>query len=384
MNAIDIIIILLVIFTVLRGVEVGLVRQASSLIGLIGGIFLGSAIASRLDIGPGMQSLFVVTTIIFLIIISELLGLKAKQWLDKTLITHADKALGGAMGVITCLALVWLGSTLISAMPAPAVQQGIRDSRIIRWLDSRLPPATDVLSQLERSFAETGLPELFGANEPDLNPGSARLPELDAFGAIVNQARPSIVEIEGRSCQGIGVGSGFVVAEDLIMTNAHVIAGMRTPYIRDDNGRQIGEVVAFNKDLDIAVLRVKDPAGAPLELDIQKQAPGGAAVVLGYPNGGPFMASPARIVEIFTAVGRDIYGEAPIERDVYALRADIKPGNSGGPVLDEDGDVIGVIFARSTEYDGVGYAVLSDEVDDVVTAAVTNPSPGESRRCLAN
>ena len=383
MNLVDIIIFFLVIFTILRGVEVGLIRQASSLVGIVGGVLLGSFIVTQISATPAWNAFTVVATIILLTVITEVLGAQLKLKLHDTVMNKIDRSLGGVMGIVTCLALVWLGSTLITAVPSVSIQQNVRDSRIIAWMDGTLPPATDVISQLERTLAQTGLPEFLGEAQLQVAPDRAELPNLGEFDAVVAAATPSIVELDGRSCQGLGVGSGFVVDDDLVITNAHVVGGMRYPYVSDENGRHAAEVVAFDPELDIAVLKVANLAGEPLDILDRRVDIGTAGVVLGYPNGGPFVARPARAVDIFRALGRDIYDEDSVEREVYALRAEIEPGNSGGPLLSADGDVIGVIFARSTAYQGVGYAVTTPAIVDVLEEAETNPSAGTSTRCLA-
>lgn len=382
MNVVDVLIILLVIATVIRGVEIGLIRQAASLLGLIGGVFLGSTIASWIGGSALSQTITIVAVIIMTVLAFEILGAHLKIRISASHINHADKSLGAAMGVVTCLALVWLGSTLVSAIPERGIQESIRDSRVIAWLDKTLPPATDVLSQLEQSFSNIGLPELFGNIEPDLRPTDTTLPELSDFTNVVQTAKPSIVEIEGRSCQGIGVGSGFVATNNLIVTNAHVVAGMRTPYVRDDNGRRSASVVAFDPDLDMAILQTTNLAGEPLPITEAIAKTGTPGVVLGYPEGGPFVAKPARVVELFTALGKDIYNQSDSKKKIYALRADIQPGNSGGPLLDKNGNVIGVIFARSTAYEGVGYAVTTPEIIQLLEQAQSNPSAGSSLRCI--
>lgn len=374
-------IVILLLVGALRGYEIGLVRQAGSFVGLAGGLALGAGIVALIDASLGFGIIIVLLAIVVGVGTGELFGIKAKLFLHERRINKLDKTFGAALGVVTCAALVWLGSALASGVPSTAFRQGIRDSRVIMWLDSSLPPATDVLSQLERSLAQTGLPDLFGNLEPSLPDRDAPLPDIDTFNAVIENARTSVVEIEGRSCQGIGTGSGFVAAPNYIVTNAHVVAGMRQPYVRDQTGRQQATVAHFDPDLDIAVLRIERTDGQALDITPELQPTGTAGVVLGYPSGGPFAARPAVIVEQFTALGRDIYEDRPSERHVYALRADVEPGNSGGPLLDQHGDVIGLIFARSTTYAQVGYALTTPPVLSALAAAQATPSPGQSLRC---
>lgn len=383
MNFVDLGIILLVIVTLIRGAEIGLVRQISSLVGLVAGIVIGSLISSWINADPLFSLALIIFAVIGAIAAAEYGGIRLKVLLHEKKINKLDRILGSVVGVVICLMLVWFGSTLVSAIPSPGLQQGVRDSRVIVWLDSKLPPATAIMQWFEQSLAQTKIPEIVRELEPKLPDTNAKLPDLGSLNAVVTSARPSVVEIEGRSCFGIGVGSGFVADDGIVITNAHVVAGMRHPYVQDANGRHAAEIIGFDADLDIAVLRTNSLAGAPLTIIDNTVANGTQGVVLGYPGGGPFTASPAAVIERFTALGKDIYNEQTGRRDVYALKANVREGNSGGPLLDTNGDVIGVIFARSTSYEQVGYALTTPNVIQTLNAAKQSPSSAGSTRCSA-
>ncbi|MEK7152531.1 MAG: trypsin-like peptidase domain-containing protein, partial [Patescibacteria group bacterium] len=175
-------------------------------------------------------------------------------------------------------------------------------------------------------------------------------------------ARLSVVKVQGTGCGGVSTGSGFVSDEDLVITNAHVIAGVKAPHIIDGNGKHAAQVIWFDEDLDMAVLRTANLAGDPLEMLTDIAANGTAAAVAGYPGGGSFTADPAIVLDSFRAVGSNIYNQGGTERDVYSIKAAIEPGNSGGPLINKDGDVIGLGFAESTAYDDVGYALTMSDV----------------------
>jgi S1-C subfamily serine protease len=354
MNLTDLVILLLILLTIVRGAEIGLVRQVSSLVGLTIGIVAGSLISSWV-----------------------------KLLLHERKINTLDRAFGSVIGVFICLMLVWFGSAVISAIPSPWLQQNVRDSRSIVWLDRKLPPATDIMKWFEGSLASTNIPQIVKELEPSLPTTNAKLPDVGSFNNVVTNAQPSVVEIEGRSCYGITVGSGFVADDGIVVTNAHVVAGMIYPYVQDDSGRHLASIIGFDPDLDIAVLRTNNLAGKPLPMLDDRVDNGTQGVVLGYPGGGPFTVKPAAVIEHFTALGKNIYEEGVDRRDVYALKADIREGNSGGPLLDSKGRVIGVAFARSTAYNEVGYALSTPAVIDTLAAAEQNPDAGESARCSA-
>lgn len=382
MNVIDFLILALVLLTIARGMEIGLIRQAASFGGLLLGLVLSSIIASFLQTGPLISIIIIGFGVLGAIIGSEYAGVKLKHLLHENKLNKVDRGFGAILGGIIGLALVWFCAAVVPTIPSTALRQEVRDSKVIAWLDNNLPPTTTIMGWLEDSLAQTKLPEILSGLEPKINNTDANIPDVASFNSVIASARDSVVEIEGRSCGGIGVGSGFIVAPNYIVTNAHVVAGMRYPYVQDIDGRHSAEVVAFNPDLDIAVLRTDRLQGKSLPLSSQTAQVDTPGVALGYPGGGPFTAQPAAIIERFTALGKDIYEESQTRRDVYALKSDIEPGNSGGPLLDSDGQVIGVIFARSTVYEQVGYALSSPAVQQIVTAAQAQSNTNGSLRCL--
>lgn len=382
MTYVDIIIILVMIFAAVRGVDIGFVRQAGGLLGLWLGLALGGWIVSSFSMQSTVAIVILIACIVFGVIGGEVAGAKLKELVHERKINVLDRVFGAVMGIVTSLVVIWLGSTLITIVSSQGLQSAVRDSAIIRYLDRSLPPATDAIASLETYLASTGIPDMVKTEEPDLGGSSTPLPDLTSFASVIAGAQPSTLEIEGRSCSGIDVGSGFIADTNLVMTNAHVVAGMRTPFVRDATGRHPARIVAFDPVLDIAVLRVDDITGSALPLLSSEVPKGTTGVVLGYPGGGKFQAKPAIVADTFRAIGKDIYGDAAASRTIYALRADIVKGNSGGPLLDEQGNVIGVIFARSTSYNQVGYALTSPTVLPVLEQAKTSPSPGDSLRCL--
>jgi S1-C subfamily serine protease len=157
-------------------------------------------------------------------------------------------------------------------------------------------------------------------------------------------------------------GTGFVAATNRIITNAHVVAGVKNLVVIDSNGIHHATVVLFDKDLDVAILQANDLAGKPLALNTTTVADGTAAAILGYPGGGSFTASAAAVLESFAARGRNIYNQGETQRSIYSVKGSVEEGNSGGPLITKDGSVIGVIFAKSTTYDTLGYALTMQAV----------------------
>jgi S1-C subfamily serine protease len=375
MNIIDVLIILLVASAFMRGRELGFVRQFFSSVGFFVGLFLGALLQPHIvqyAHTPLSRSLFTLGTTLgcafLLLAIGEMAGimLKAKFW--RWHINPIDNIFGSVLGAVSILLIVWLSSSILASFPAPNLQAALHNSAIISRLTRLLPSAPTVVANLGNLIDPNGFPQVFNGSEPG-PPKHIPQPSLGEMQPAVNQARPSVVKIEGSGCGGIVEGSGFVVGANLVATNAHVVAGINRPRVFDGNGSHPVQVIWFDPDLDFAVLRVNDLAGAPLVFNTADQPRGTAAAVLGFPGGGSFVADPAAILDQFTANGRNIYNQGDTERDVYEISADVIPGNSGGPLIAKDGSVIGVVFAESTSYAHVGYALSSSEVTAEINQA---------------
>jgi S1-C subfamily serine protease len=260
--------------------------------------------------------------------------------------------------------IVWLAIPALANAPGwPA--RAARDSLIVRRIAAIAPDPPEALEALARQVGATG-PEALGrlVDPPDTGspPTSNLAPEVDAA------VRASTVKIEGAACDVVQNGSGFVAGPDLVVTNAHVVAGEReTAVVAPDGGRHGGRVVAFDAPRDLALVAVPGLDLPVLPLDAATV--GAVGAVYGYPGGGPLVPSPSRIADRITAVGPDIYGGADTERDVFVLAADIKPGDSGGPLVDTDGDVVGVAFAIDRARTGTAYALADTELRAVLGAA---------------
>ncbi|MEO6513357.1 MAG: MarP family serine protease [Candidatus Saccharimonadales bacterium] len=375
MNIIDVLIILLVASAFMRGRELGFVRQFLSSVGFFVGLFIGVLLQPHVVHYAHTalsKSLFTLGTTLgcafLLLAVGEILGIMLKGKLWRWHINPIDNALGSVLGAVTILLIVWLSSSILESFPAPNLQAALRNSAILSRLTRVLPSAPSIVANLGNLIDPNGFPQVFSGIEPG-PPKNVPQPSLGEMQPAVNKDRPSVVKIEGRGCGGVVEGSGFVVGGNLIATNAHVVAGITRPRVFDSNGSHAVQVIWFDPDLDFAVLRVTDLAGSPLVFNTANQPRGTPAAVLGFPGGGAFVADPAAILDQFTANGRNIYNEGSTERDVFEISADVIPGNSGGPLIAKDGSVIGVVFAESTSYDHVGYALTSSQVVSEINQA---------------
>ncbi|HJQ08797.1 MAG TPA: MarP family serine protease [Candidatus Saccharimonadales bacterium] len=384
MNWLDLFIIVFLIAALLRGTEVGFVRQFFSTAGFFLGLFLGAWAQGNfihMAGAPESRALFALLFILGIALVGmtagEYVGLRLKFKLRETdLGEKLDRVFGSALAVVTLLAAVWLGAAIFRGIPDGPWQRQIGSSRVIGYLDSTLPSAPNVLTKLGHLIDPNGFPQVFTGLEPKVKTDTP-LPDMGEFNSALQTARASVVKIGGQGCGGIVQGTGFIASERLVITNAHVVAGVNRPMVIDQTGQHRATVVWFNPDLDLAILRTNELTGPPLVLSDQVAQNGTPVAVLGYPGGGDVAAAPAVILESFTARGRNIYNEGSTRRHIYSFKGDVEQGNSGGPLLAKDGSVAGIIFAKSTSYSQVGYALVMEPVLDALNQAkATNQAVG--------
>jgi S1-C subfamily serine protease len=368
-NFVDLGIILVLGLAAAHGVTQGAALQVLSFGGFWLGLLLGATLApvtsSIADSDFANVFISLITFLGLALIggaIGRYVGTHAWGALRRRNLGAPDAVLGSVVAVIAALAAVWLLAILLTAGPTRNVARAVNQSVIVRTLVNRLPPAPSVFSRLQQFIATTPFPRVFEGIEP-IPAGPIRVPDNALVQAAVNAAQQSTVRITGVGCGGIQTGSGFVAGNGLIVTNAHVVAGITSPQVEDSNGTHRSTPVLFDPALDVAVLRTNTAlAGRPLPLLNAEVQRGQGGAVLGYPGGGRFAAGPGAVLRKFVATGRDIYGRALTRRDVYQVQASIKQGNSGGPFVRQDGTVLGVIFAASTSEGNVGYALTSQQI----------------------
>lgn len=364
----DILIIVVVAGSVYRSHGSGFVRQFCGFAGFMLGLVVGRALEPYIiQIAHTTTSRAIVTIVTIMgvaligLTIGEIVGLHLKRHLVKRRINRVDDAFGGVLTGVTILLSVWLLAAVATTLQSGSVESLVKNSHIVSGLNRVLPPAPSVIASLGELIDPNGFPDVFIGSEP-IPRGDIDLPALGDLATAVNTDKDSVVRLQGQGCGGIVAGSGFVIAKDLIATNAHVVAGITKPVIQDVNGTHNGRVVWFDPQLDFALVRVPDLAGKPLSFDTSPAEPGTPAAALGYPGGGKFTAEPAAVLNQLRAGGRDIYGRGHTVRDIYEIKASIIPGNSGGPLITKDGRVIGVVFAESTSYERIGYALTATKV----------------------
>ena len=358
-------------FTVLMalwGYAQGLVVGALSLVGFVAGALLGSRVGPLLlEEGSSSPYAPLMTLTGGLVIGSlmaaggELLGFRLRRRLPGRL--NSFDGLGGAV-LIACvgLALAWVaGAVALQTPGARTLRPDIQRSRILQTLNSALPPSGPILNAIARFDP---LPQISGPapNVPAPNPRVARDPEVRA-------ASRSVVRVLGTAC-GLGVqGSGWLAGDGIVVTNAHVVAGQEDTTVQagGEGPRHDAEVIFFDPRNDLAVLRSSGVRGLPA-LPVSSDAqPGTAGAILGFPENGPYDVRPGRLGETRTILSQDAYGEGRFRRLVTSLRGLVRSGNSGGPMVDEEGRVLTTIFASTV---GAGGSSGFGVPDELVSAAL--------------
>jgi S1-C subfamily serine protease len=391
MNLIDVLIIVLIIVSLVRGAEVGALRQVFSTVGFFGGLFLGAWIephfahfAHTAATRSWLALAITLGTALILLGVGEYLGVTLKSKLmSHHKSEYIDRGLGSVVGATTLLITIWLSAAILTTLPFPGLQNALRGSSLVSFLDRNLPSAPSVISGLGHVIDPNGFPQVFAGTEPVPINQNTTLPSLGSLNSAVVEDEASVVKIEGTGCGGIVEGSGFIVANGLIATNAHVIAGVQQPYVLDKNGQHAATVIWFDPNLDFAVLSVNQLAGSPLAINTSIASNGTPSVVLGYPGGGDFTAKPAVVLDEFTATGRNIYDQGNTNRDIYEIKATVIPGNSGGPLVVANGSVIGIVFAESTAYNQVGYALTMHQVVSELHQAESQRQAVSTGACAA-
>jgi len=388
-NLIDVLLLIAVALAAVRGIQLGASVQLGSYGGFWLGLFLG-AIAAPVLVGPIHTPIW--RTISSLVILfgtatilagaGRKLGVTVWKSIRRVKLAAVDSVLGAAIAVVATLLGIWVIAGIAVNTPFSALSSQVASSRIVRGLDKVLPAAPSVFSRIQAFVNSQGFPSVFASLPPQLA-GPVGLPVNSQVSQVVSSYSASVVKIEGVGCGQIQEGSGFLVAPGVVVTNAHVVAGIAHPYIIDSHGQHNATTVFFDPQLDIALLKAGGLTEPSLTVSTQTYYRDTNAVVLGYPGGGPLTYGPAGIMATFNATGRDIYGKGLTTRLVYEIEAIVRPGNSGGPLLDMNGQVIGVVFSRSTTNPDVGFALASPEVDQEILAHQTAGQEVSTGACVS-
>ncbi|MEI7838189.1 MAG: MarP family serine protease [bacterium] len=388
MNIADLLIVVLVIFMVYRGLSIGFTREIFATTGFIISIIVGVSIIPliiRHMTNTSSKALWAISLMIVSLFIfvtaGEMIGYYLKVKIArKAPLEKTDKILGGVLRFAGTIIIVWIVGSILIKFPNVNVQSQVQQSYILGQINKDFPSTPKFISSIDSIISPNGFPLAFVGNEPLVNSHISlnSTPELDA---AVNADQKSVVKVEGLGCGGIVEGSGFVAANNLVITNAHVVAGILKPYVYDTNGQHSAVVVYFNPSLDLAIIRTSNLAGLPLKINNSLVNDSTIGAVMGYPGGGQLQAKTAAILSQLLANGRNIYNQGMTVRSIYALQADIQPGNSGGPFIDSNGQVDGLVFAKSTAYANQGYALTMVPVVEALQSNLNSYNAVSTGQC---
>ena len=373
MSLLDVALVLATTAFAVGGFRQGFVTAVLSFLGFFGGAVLGAQLADPVASRLAPDSSWRVAVAVAVVLALALLGQVVAVWLGNQLrqrltwrpVQRLDAVLGAVVSAVAVLLVFWMVATPLASAPYPRVSSAVRDSQVVRAVDDVVPrQVRSLYSSLRDAVRGYDFPEVFGP----LVPTRVRdVPKPDPAllrSRGVSAARDSVVKITGLagSCARRVEGSGFVYAPDRIMTNAHVVAGVDRPSVEVGGEQRAATVVLYDPSTDVAVLRVPDLGLRALAFAPRPVDTGDDAVVLGYPEDGPFFAGAARIRDRMEIRGPDIYDDRTVTRQVYSIYGDVRSGNSGGPLIAPDGTVLGVIFAAAVDQQQTGFVLTAAEV----------------------
>jgi S1-C subfamily serine protease len=396
MDLLDLFLIVVSIGFAFSGYRQGFLIGVLSFLGFLGGGILGAKYAPSLHTafgGHGNSALFGLLTVFIAATLGQLLATAIGIAVRRRITWHPARVVdsfgGAAVSVISVLLVAWLVGTALAHSALTGIARQVRHSAVLSHIDDVMPDtARTWFSSFRRLLDQNGFPQVFGAISPE---HIVKVPPPDprvANSKAVRLARPSIVKITGvaPSCRRQLEGSGFVYAQEHVLTNAHVVAGVQSPTVTTIDGQTFdARVVLYDSDRDVAVLDVPGLDAQPLAFT-GPATRGEGAVVAGYPQNGPFRPVAARIRGQEEARGPDIYQSKQVTRQIYSIYAVVRPGNSGGPLLDatlEGGRpvVFGVVFAAAVDDARTGYALTAREVASDARSAENATTAVSTRGC---
>lgn len=337
-------------------------------LGAIAGVMLAPHIVSHIS-SPRTKLFAALILILVLVVIGEVAGVVLGRAVRGSIrsgpVRVVDSVVGVALQLVVVVVAAWLLASPLTSSDQPNLAAAVKGSKVVGEVDKYAPDwLRAVPKRMSTLLSSSGLPDVL---EPlgrtpihAVDPPDASL----ADSLVVGTARPSVVKIRGvaPACQKVLEGTGFVIAPNRVMSNAHVVAGSDTVTVEAEGEKYDATVVSYDPDADISILDVPNLPLKPLVFAEQPAKSGTDAVVLGFPGGGDFAATPARVREIIELSGPDIYKSTTVNREVYTIRGTVRQGNSGGPMINRAGQVIGVVFGAAVDDNDTGFVMTANEV----------------------
>jgi S1-C subfamily serine protease len=391
MNLLDAVVLLLLLLSLVAGARAGFFGPVLGLVGAVTGFGVALLLASVLrdqlaQIEQPMRALVTILGLGAFVVGGEATGAAVGASMSMGLRRSAFRpidAMGGALvGAAHVVLLVWLLGGMVAAGMAPSIGALAHDSVAVRIATERLPPPMTVAGRLLALLDTTELPPLFGGLEP-LPAEPVELPADAEARALAESALGSTARISATGCgAGLSVGSGFFVSPTHAVTNAHVVAGSDAATVTVGGATLDAVVVVFDDEADLALLNVPGASAPALQLAQASPARGTTAVALGFPGGGDLTVTAAGVTASHDIAGPNIYGAGSFPRSVVELRAQVRRGNSGGPLVIGPGLVGGVIFGASRVSPDVGYAIGADEAVERLLPFLGATAPVDTGSCL--
>lgn len=390
MDILDVVIIVLLIAFAFSGLHRGLTGVALSLAGLLAGLFLGAVVAPPLARAITQdrttQPLFAIGIFVGVALLIEgigtAIGFRIRQRTQRIVILgKADAGVGAVLAIVAGLAATWYLGLMFSQSPWVTLDNQISNSAVVRSLDRFMPRPPGFLATIGNLFKPGDFPNPFSTilsipTSPVVIPPLVNTPGIRQAAGVTSKV------IAAGCGGGAEAGSAWPLAPGYFVTNAHVVAGSSAVEVdAESGGRHAARVVLFDPNTDLAVLYTPGFALRPLMLLNSVPARGTDGAVIGYPGGNAEQVVPAAVSGVESARGYNIYGDTLVTREIEVLAAQVIPGNSGGPIVNDSGQIIGVVFAASTNIPNVGYALTIPQVYPDLQAGMHRTTAVSTQAC---
>jgi S1-C subfamily serine protease len=372
-SLVDVVLIVLALVFALSGFRQGLLVSATSILGFLGGAVIGAQlsgpVAERID-GSSVTRVFAALVVVLAgallgQILAGAIGRAIRGRVTWEPAKMVDSVAGAVLSAVAVLLVAWMVASPLASSPFPQVSSQVRQSALVQAVDRAVPEGVrTVYDTLRDAIDRRGLPDVLDPLTPT-QVRDVEAPDQALLNSpVVASVEGSVVQISGiaPSCSRQIDGSGFVYAQERVMTNAHVLAGVTDPVVLAEGEEYDAVPVYVDEEIDVAVLAVPGLETLPLSFTPQPADAGDDAIIMGYPGGGPFFVGPARVRDRGEISGPDFRNSQTVVRDVYALFGTVRAGNSGGPLFAPDGSVLGVVFASAIDDPETGYALTGPQV----------------------
>ncbi len=397
MSWVDGLVLALALIAGVSGWRHGMAVALLSFVGVLGGAIIGVQLAPLLAANLETKSSQVIVSVVVVVVLVALgettgvyFGRHIRDRITGERTLTVDSMLGSVLQAATVVVAAWLVALPLATASMPALAAGVRGSGVLRAVDSVMPgPARQLPADLRTVLDSSGFPDVLSPFAPtpitQVGPPDPAL----AGSATVQDVQGSVLKIRGKapSCSRQLEGSGFVIGPELVMTNAHVVAGTNETSVevvsRGRTRELAADVISYDPAVDLAVLYVRGLKAPALEFADEPATVGDDAIVLGFPLDGPFNPTAAKVRDRIQLRGPNIYDSGEVTREVYTVRAVVRSGNSGGPMVRTDGKVVGVVFGAALDDSETGFVLTNAQVQPTLTKAPSLTRAVDTGSCAA-